>query len=373
MRTAEEFRASIGQADESFRRCVCQTLTALACEEEKPVKKKISLGMVLALAVMLLTVTALAAGQWGILDFIREKGMEPPEYKLMEKVSQEQGYSRLADMCIDEALVDGDRIYLAMTVRPKTENTIIMPMVKDLAAPGGMAVMNNPDYDAGMSVRAYAQQRGLGRVIGFRHPLYSYTPELLSAVYESMEDGGLRCLLEYSYEPVNEALPEGYEWFLWEVGLVDYQSKDVLPESWRQMQYEIVQLMADIRVNVSLMTRRSRPEDAHGIGNRVERVEHISMTPLEDGSVYFTIMLDLNDAQKDELRFPVAVLVDEENDRSLVLNGPGYYLGHSDKLQRQYTIPAEYADVALADQVTIRIEYFNHPEIVYDTYTYTME
>ena len=61
MKSAEDFRKEFGTAEESFRHCVRQTLTELECKEVKPVKKKISVGLVLAAAIMLLTVGAVAA------------------------------------------------------------------------------------------------------------------------------------------------------------------------------------------------------------------------------------------------------------------------------------------------------------------------
>ena len=56
MKTAEQFRKSIGGADEAFVRGIRQTLCELQCEEEQPVKKKISLSLAIAMTIMLLTV-----------------------------------------------------------------------------------------------------------------------------------------------------------------------------------------------------------------------------------------------------------------------------------------------------------------------------
>ena len=39
MKTAEDFRSSFGETEESFRHCVRQTLMHLEQKEEKPVKK----------------------------------------------------------------------------------------------------------------------------------------------------------------------------------------------------------------------------------------------------------------------------------------------------------------------------------------------
>ena len=51
MKTAEQFKHSIGKADEAFVHGIRQTLAELECKEEKPVKKKISMGLVLAAAI----------------------------------------------------------------------------------------------------------------------------------------------------------------------------------------------------------------------------------------------------------------------------------------------------------------------------------
>ena len=88
MKTAEDFRNSFGKPDEGFRCCIRQTLTELQCEEELPVKKKMSWGLVLAVVIIVLTAGAFAASQFGIIDFARKYGEPVDESRIITQVDQ---------------------------------------------------------------------------------------------------------------------------------------------------------------------------------------------------------------------------------------------------------------------------------------------
>ena len=375
MKTVEDFRESIGKADEDFLRGIRQTLTVLECEEEQPVKRKISMGLVLAVMVMLVTVTALAAGSWGILDYIREQGKEPAEYKLVMQVPQEYSGSHWVDMTIDEALVDGGKAYLAMTVKPKTEKTIIVPRVMNIAVPGGMAVMNNPAHDMNLSVKAFAESKGFEKILGFRPPMGRSLVELKNAKYESLEDGSLRCMLEYDFAPEEETFPEQRLLHIWEVIVVEYREDDITPDHIRISPSQGLQILAELQVNISPQTRKSREADAHELTGYNWSIDYMTVTPREDGGVQFTMMADAGGRHSDEIRFFTAALMDAEGKQLCQTTRIGRSgMIASDKEFWYWSVPAEHAEVALAEKVTIQLLRMDKSQwYEMDTFTYTME
>lgn len=374
MKTAEEFRRSIGAADEEFVAGIRQTLMELEREEEKPVKKKLSLGLVLVMVIMLVTVGALAAGQWGILDFIKEKGEVPAEYKLVVEVPQEQEFSRTIGITIDETLVDGGKAYLAMTVKPKTEDTIIVPWVMNIAVPGGMAVMNNPAHDMNLSVRAFAESKGFEKVLGFKPPADHSLLKLNNAKYESMEDGSLRCVLEYDFALEEEIFPEQRLWRVWEVSVVEYREDDITPDHIRVSPTENLQLQAELQVNISTQTKKSQEADAHEIAGYDGTIDYVTMTPMENGGVQFTMMVDTDIHHLDKFKFADAALLDTEGERLYQLWMGWHTMEVSSKMFCYGVIPAEYAETALAEKVTIQLLRLDKSQwYEMDTFTYTME
>lgn len=372
MKTAEDFRQSIGPADEDFARCIQQTLWKLQREEEQPVKKKISLGLALAMAVMLLTVTAFAASQWGVLDFIKGQGKTPAEEKLVTSIVQTCEESERITVTVDEALIDGQTAYLAMTVQPKTEKTLIVPWTKDLSIAGGMAVMSSQEQVKDMSFREYADSKGFEQVISFFPPFGGSLGDVRNAVYESLENGGLRCILEYAYESKG-AFPERTEWCIWTVGTIAFNGENTVPDEERNARWENLFLQAEIPVNICISSRRSAQSDAHDIAGYVGGIEYVTMTPMEDSSVQFTMMVDMNDADETEMYMWTATLLDENGQACCWLNGSQYNMGASNKTLLESTIPADCAGIALADKVTIQVHRVGGTETIYDTYTYTME
>lgn len=165
MKTAEDFRRELGEAEESFARCVRQTLMDCECEEEKPVKKKISMGLVLAAAIMLLTAGALAAGAWGIISFLEGQGKTAAEDQLLELQAVTYG-ENMVRINIEEGFYESGQLYLAVTAKPLIANTLVVPM-PDADTELGIGemfmreAMQSDAYAADVSVMEYAQAMGL--------------------------------------------------------------------------------------------------------------------------------------------------------------------------------------------------------------------
>ena len=154
---------------------------------------------------------------------------------------------------------------------------------------------------------------------------------------------------------------------------MEYREDDITPDHIRTSPGNGVTIQVEIPVSISTDSRRSLASDAHDIAGYKGRIEYITMTPLEDGSVQFTMMIDMNDAEEKEMYFYTPSLAGIDQDELFCLNGWQYNMGLSNKRLMAFTIPAEYAGAALAEQVTIRLYSLSGAKPTYDLYTYTME
>ncbi len=385
MKTAEQFKHSIGKADEAFVHGIRQTLAELECKEEKPVKKKISMGLVLAAAIMLLTVTAVAAGQWGIVSFLEERGKVPENGVLLtEMPPQASQADELVRVTIEEALSDGERLYLAVTAKALKDKTLVVPYVNDIAAEGSLSVMNNPDYDKTLSVQEYAEKQGCDYVVTlFMHEQVVHTMSNQSkdeftgleyAYYDHMEDGTLRMILQYGYEVDKDyGYPERLDMVA--LGFVPWEYSAESRWMLTHDSSQVVNVMADLAFFISEETRRSINEDAHDIVGYRGAVEYVTFTPYNDEEVAVSILVDMTKLENDEtwMSGPDYVLVDEAgNPLCKVELAYGYdvFVGQGEPKLYHGTIPAEFMR---EDKVTIRLQSWRNYNIIYDEYTYTLK
>lgn len=385
MKTAEQFKHSIGKADEAFVHGIRQTLAKLECKEEKPVKKKISMGLVLAAAIMLLTVTAVAAGQWGIVSFLEERGDVPGNGVLLtEMPPQASQADELVQVTIEEALSDGERLYLAVTAKALKDKTLVVPYVNDIAAEGTMSVMNNPDYDKTLSVQEYAEKQGCDYVVTlYMHEQLIHTSSNQSkdkftgleyAYYDHMEDGTLRMILQYGYEVDEDyGYPERLDMVV--LGFVPWEHSAESRWMLTHDSSQVVNVMADLAFYISEETRRSINEDAHDIVGYRGAVEYVTFTPYNDEKAAVSILVDMTKRGNDEtwMSGPDYVLVDEAgNPLCKVELAYGYdvFVGQGEPRLYHGTIPAEFMP---KDKVTIRLQSWRNYNIIYDEYTYTLK
>ncbi len=383
MKTAEEFRMALGETEESFRRCVRQTLTELEREEEKPVKK-MGMSLVLAAAILLLTMTAFAASQWGILTFMGEQGETPlAENLVTELPPQASRDSELVSFRIQEALCDGNRLYLAITARPKAEKSLVVPYVLNIHEAGSMAVMENPDYDPALSVQDYAVANGYDHVI----TLYLYQQILSSspackdmitglehASYDHLEDGTLRMILQYSYDIDEDfGYPERMDFVSMDVIARQYSAdQQWSPEAAVNDRFAV---QADLLLYVSGETRRSIPTDAHDIVGYRGAIEYVSLTPYDDEQVAISIMMDMEKLDSDQLWMngPCYVLLDGAGNRLCEVDlsfSYAVFSGAGEPRLSHGFIPAQFMQ---HEKLTLRLENWNNSSIVYDEYTYTLK
>lgn len=399
MKTAEQFRRSIGTADENFVMGIRQTLMELEREEEKPVKKKISLGLVLAMAIMLLTVTAVAAAQWGILDFADKYGEKADPDRLVTEMDQgvykventyvKPGESELVDVKLEEILYEDGWLYAAMMVKPKQEKTMViademqeiseqtntwflnaMGKIQDINEPGSMKLFaGDNDVDAELSVKEYADSKGFDHVV--RVALGSF---IKHADYELLEDGSLRMIvqMEYNYN-FKENNPKFMvkAWIPLQVLQYDDDGKITDVYECEQLDVQVIgPLVMDSRTKVSI------PEDAHQIEGYRGYIERVYVTPISDTEVSVIIQMD---AQKrhygvTQMSGPVVVILDENGEAlyecDLYTDIDSMELLTGDRIQHNIVMPAAGLS---EDKITIRLQSWRNSNTIYDEYTYTLE
>ena len=398
MKSAEDFRKDFGETEESFRLCVCQTLRSLECKEEQPVKRKISMGLVLALTVMLLTVTAVAAGQWGILDFIKEHGQTADPERLVTQMDQgtykventyaRPGESELVDVELEEILYEDGWLYAAMLVTPKQEKTLViademqtkevngerylsaMGTIRDIHEPGSMKLFaGNEGVDAAQSVKEYADSKGFDRVV--RVALGTF---IKNADYELLEDGSLRMIvqMEYNYNfKENHPLFMVKAWIPLQVITFDEDGK--LGDVYACEQLD-VQAMGPMVMDDR--TKASLPEDAHQIEGYRGYIEGVYVTPISDTETSVILRMDRQQRHYGvtQMAGPVVVILNEKGE---VLHEEHLYTKIENmetlvggRIQHNIVIPSE----GLAEgKITIRLQSWRNHNVIYDEYTYTLK
>ena len=398
MKTAEDFRRSIGGADASFHRLVDQALSSLDSEEEKPVKRKISLGLAMALMVTLLTVTALAAGSWGIVDFARKHGenadpgrlvtrMDQGTYKIVNTMQVDDA-SELVDVKLEEILYEDGWLYAAMMVTPKQEKTLVIAdemqtrevggerylsalgTIRDICEPGSMKLFaGNEHVDAAQSVKEYAHSKGFDHVVRVALGMF-----IKHADYQLLEDGSLRMIVQMEYDynfKENNPRSMVQAWIPLQVMQYDEDGKlgDVYEGEHLDVQ-ALGPMVTDTR------TRASVPEDAHQIEGYRGYIESVYVTPVSDTETSVIIQMDRQTRHYGVMQMagPVVVILDENGE---VLHEEHLYtkvenMEHlaGDRIRHNIMMPGAGLS---EDKITIRLQGWRNHTIVYDEYTYTLE
>lgn len=393
MKKAEDFRKAFGETDERFCYCVRQTLDGLVQREEEPVKKKISLGLVLAMVLVLLTVTgAMAAGNWGILGYLEQQGKTPTQEMLdinaPETVYFNNGHD-LVTMTVDEGLYEEDMLYLALTVKPLEESTLVVPRPADAKTYRTdemtmNAAMGTNAYAEGLTVLDYARQKGFQHVVLLETPtvaLGSLTPvaedtiHVNAAVYDLLEDGSLRMILQKRFVYKEDyRFPEKVEQVT--IAASGYKSNVADNGAWLFGVGHIA--LVDYKLFQSDLTRRSVADDAHDIVGYRGYVNSVSITPY-DGFAAVTIRMNRTKLESDHswMSGPNWAVLDEAGNRLCYVDIKLSYPIYEDLRNNVYnefwygTIPLEH--MPAGDTFTLQAENWNNKNVIYDTYTYTLD
>lgn len=160
MKTQNDFKRALGSADPDFVACINQTLTKLQINEEEKPMKKISTSFILVMVLLsIATMAFAAASQWGIFEFIQDRGNEnailPEASELIQYDSSQQvGQTDSASFSLREAIFDGQQLYMVIAVKPTDPNTLLLGC--DNLPSDGVSNMG-PDYkDLPMAIMDYA-------------------------------------------------------------------------------------------------------------------------------------------------------------------------------------------------------------------------
>ena len=161
-----DFRTAFGKPDADFVSCVQNTLRRLR-EEERPMKRKLSLSAAIAVAACLIVATAAlaAASHWGLFDFLNQGGDSGALPEAAEIVAtdppQEGGAGKLASFRLREAVYDGEYVYMVVDATPADGILLLGP---GLLPPDAMRDLTKEDSDA-MTIGEYAEANDLQMAI----------------------------------------------------------------------------------------------------------------------------------------------------------------------------------------------------------------
>lgn len=418
MKTAEDFRRDYGETEESFRACVRQTLTALECKEEKPVKKKINMGLVLALAVMLLTGTAIAEEHWGILSFLRSRGQTATEDQLLSLYDPVYYYpdgtvaekwrpdNALVEAEMTEALYEDGKLYMAVTLKPLKEKTLVVPVDdpqmgkrykyrnyigendQNLAAIKMQAALNDPAY-GDVSVLDYAKANGFETVVIMHDFAISIDSTqstwsrdkfngLQHVAYHLLPDGTLQFILETDYRP-NLAFAD-FERQDWAGVTVSVWGFDVTGEV-DLTNIQSVSASGRFQLREDRERWYSIPEDAHDIVGYIGAVESVMIAPYDEDRMAITVTVNERDyvtkAEDTWMSGPAWVIMDAAGNRLCTVDDVTFYdlrtLADEEGNRYYYYHGLFPADcMPEGNQLILRAENRNNYNIVYDEYTYTL-
>ena len=140
---SDDFKQALGTADRDFEQRITQTLTELKQNEEAQPMRKIKMGAVIAVALILMAAVALAAtAQMGLWDLLTLRGREAevlPEARdlIQPGDSGQAAATSLASVTLVEGVYDGYTAYLVFEVKPLADDILLLTgdsMPSDFAA-----------------------------------------------------------------------------------------------------------------------------------------------------------------------------------------------------------------------------------------------
>ena len=167
--------------------------------EGKQVKKVSGLVIALALVLALGMTAAVAAGWWGIADFLNNDDLGG-----LTRPSGVTGETAHASFTVTESIYDGRGVYLAVAVRPKEPHTLLLPAGTPVDAQAAHLVSG---FEG--TLADYAQAQGCERIVwAAAEAAQGGEVQLRFAQRAHLEpDGTLMLLLSATGEDFPDALP----------------------------------------------------------------------------------------------------------------------------------------------------------------------
>lgn len=167
MRNERQHENLFGRADAGFEARVHNTLARMKRSEEEKNVKKFSIGLAVALAVVLLGTIAFAASRLGIWDFLGRYETNVDPRKMEEIITtdamQTVGETSLATFRLREAAYDGELLYAAVEVIPKQDDILILgAMIEESDA---MSSLGSAYAQDTRTIREWAQENAKTRII----------------------------------------------------------------------------------------------------------------------------------------------------------------------------------------------------------------
>ena len=270
-----------------FHRAVDATLSGLegdpllarrvihqARQREPERRKKLSVGLLIALAMALVSVTAVAAGLWGVLDFMRLHGktvLEEAADSVQTGIPQQGGHTAWADFTLREAVCDGRVAYMVLDVTPTDEHTLLI--FEDMRLEDSAWLLSS-EYPADQSIAQFAQEKGYARIVrvGMGEAAAEETNEGLSMDMK-LVDGVMTLIVTRAYRCAGTA----------DIALMCITAP-------LDGDKETAVLTATLQVDDPLWTvDHDRPVDYPEAGIRIERVSLTGTTMAVYADVAFTV------------------------------------------------------------------------------------
>lgn len=129
MKTAEDFKRSIGQADPEFEAAMRRTLTALESGKEQKMKKRFIWFAAVAFALLLTGSAYAAANEWRLGDLFNIWKSAPSQTEESNTVFAVTGDTEAMSAVyrVRDAFCDGQKVYIVIEVKPRSEYNLIVP------------------------------------------------------------------------------------------------------------------------------------------------------------------------------------------------------------------------------------------------------
>lgn len=183
MKTGEDFRREFPQTEDGFRDAAFSALQALQeHQEEKRMKLKPMIAMVMALVLLMGAGVAATFHRWSLQDFMphtRITASQAEWEKMISAFEPVTAECAVADVMVREALFDGYALYIVVDVTPRLSGDFFLSHMVGLDAQASDAAGSLPDE---MTVREYMAAEGLTRAFAVNlHtgvPGISFVPEM---------------------------------------------------------------------------------------------------------------------------------------------------------------------------------------------------
>lgn len=249
-------------------------------KEEPQMKKKLSVGLVLVLALVLMSVTGLAAaGLWGVIDFTGLYGtklLDSAADTVQTGIPQQGGKGEYTSFTLREAICDGQAAYMVFDVTPADAHTLLIAW--DFTLEDSAANFENGAPEE-MTIAEYAAANGYTRVlqvsVSERYDEDGEAGFIISSGEDRLTENGI------TLSVIAEGTLSGTTEMIFDLWVIDAESGERL---------ELVPLTATLQADAPLWSASSHtPVDYPEAGIRIDSVEMTGTVMGIYTSINFTV------------------------------------------------------------------------------------